>query len=438
MLRYIATVFYVIFLVNLCFGEPAVMTLTGDWTVDVQFHGQTVTLKIDGADQFDVKAEKYDRLPLYNERRTWNSELVLAQTRGTDAFPTSFALISGSVIVRDGSGADAKTFEAGKDYNVFTRWAAVGRTPESRIGEHQPVWIDYCYGKMRIDSVVLTPNNQIELRKGTPHIMMPEPPAIANNEQRLGNICIKANTERLDINSLFPILETEFPEPEKRQGNSVAEKLLPKTMAKIKSGETLHLLAWGDSVTDGSYLKDPKTERWQEQFVKRLQKRFPDAKIELTTEAWGGRGSGSYLAEPPGSQHNFKEKVLDPKPDLIIMEFVNDAGLSGNALIKQYSILLESFQKIGAEWIILTPHYVRTDWMGLDRERDIDDDPRQYVKDLRRFAVDNQIALADAATRYGRLWRQGIPYSTLMSNNINHPDKTGLKIFADALMELFP
>lgn len=438
MLRYIATVFYVILLVNLCSGEPAVMTLTGDWTIDVQFRGQTATLKIDPADQFEVKAEKYDGLPLYNEQRTWNSELVLAQTKGTDAFPTSFALVSGSVIVRDNSGADAKTFEQGKDYNVFTRWAAIGRTPESRIGEHQPVWIDYRYGKMRIDSVILTKSGQIELRKGTPHIMMPEPPAIAGNEQRLGNIYIEANRERLDANALFSILETEFPEPEKISGNSVAEKLLPKTMAKINSGETLRILAWGDSVTDGSYLKDPKTERWQEQFVKRLRERFPNAKIELTTEAWGGRGSGSYLAEPPGSQYNFKEKVLDSKPDLIIMEFVNDAYLSGDALVKQYSILLESFHKIGAEWIILTPHYVRTDWMGLDRERDIDDDPRQYVKDVRRFAADNQIALADAAARYGRLWRQGIPYSTLMSNNINHPNKIGLKIFADALMELFP
>jgi hypothetical protein len=431
-------IFSVFLLVNSCFGEPATMVLTGDWTVEVLFHGQTVTLNIDPADQFEVKAEKYDRLPLYNEQRTWNSELVLTQTKGTDAFPTSFALIPDSVVVRDGSGADAKTFEQGSDYNIFTRWGAIGRTSESKISEHQPVWINYRYGKMRIDSVVLTKNGKIELRKGTPHIMMPEPPTIADGEQRLGNIYIKANTERLDSNALFPILEIKFPEPEKRQGNSVAEKLLPKTMAKIHSGETLSILAWGDSVTDASYLKTPNTERWQEQFVKRLRERFPNAKIELITEAWGGRSSGSYLTEPAGSQYNFKEKILDLKPDLVIMEFVNDAGLSGNALVQQYSILLEAFRNIGAEWIILTPHYVRTDWMGLDRERDIDDDPRQYVKDVRRFAADNRIVVADAAARYGRLWRQGIPYSTLMSNNINHPNKIGLKIFADALMELFP
>ena len=93
---------------------------------------------------------------------------------------------------------------------------------------------------------------------------------------------------------------------------------------------------------------------------------------------------------------------------------------------------------IGAEWIILTPHYVRPDWMGLTRERDIDDDPRPYVKGLRAFSEKHGVALADASLRYGRLWRQGIPYSALMLNSINHPDARGMSLFADALMELFP
>jgi hypothetical protein len=40
--------------------------------------------------------------------------------------------------------------------------------------------------------------------------------------------------------------------------------------------------------------------------------------------------------------------------------------------------------------------------------------------------------------RYGRLWRQGIPYLTLMENNINHPNVFGHTLFADSLMALFP
>lgn len=86
----------------------------------------------------------------------------------------------------------------------------------------------------------------------------------------------------------------------------------------------------------------------------------------------------------------------------------------------------------------MTPHYVRPDWMGLTSQKQIDDDPRAYVKAVRKFASENDIAVAEGSLRYGRLWRQGIPYLTLMMNNINHPNPYGMSLFADALMELFP
>ena len=60
------------------------------------------------------------------------------------------------------------------------------------------------------------------------------------------------------------------------------------------------------------------------------------------------------------------------------------------------------------------------------------------MKGLRQFTARNQLALADASLRYGRLWRQGIPYSTLMLNSINHPDARGMRLFADSLLALFP
>jgi lysophospholipase L1-like esterase len=233
------------------------------------------------------------------------------------------------------------------------------------------------------------------------------------------------------------VLETAYPEPPKTKPTA-AELLLPETIKKLRSGKRLRILAWGDSVTVGTFVPDWERNRWQEQFVTRLKARFPRANIELVTEAWGGRNTASYLAEPPGSPHNYQEKVLAAKPDLIISEFVNDAGLNPAQVNERYAKLLADFHGIGAEWIILTPHYVRPDWMGLTREREVDDDPRPYVAALREFAVRHRTALADASLRYGRLWRQGIPYSTLLLNSINHPDARGMKLFADALMELFP
>ncbi len=77
-------------------------------------------------------------------------------------------------------------------------------------------------------------------------------------------------------------------------------------------------------------------------------------------------------------------------------------------------------------------------WMGLNREREVDEDPRPCVAGLRQFAAPNKLALAGASGRYGRLWRQGIPYSTLMLNSFNHPDARGMKLLVDVLMESFP
>ena len=81
---------------------------------------------------------------------------------------------------------------------------------------------------------------------------------------------------------------------------------------------------------------------------------------------------------------------------------------------------------------------IRPAWMGLTRQREIDDDPREYVKFRREFIAGNKIPLADAFLRDGQPWRQGIPCTTLMKNTINHPAASGKKILAGSPMALFP
>jgi lysophospholipase L1-like esterase len=299
------------------------------------------------------------------------------------------------------------------------------------------VFASYRHARLRLDAVVLTRDRQIVLHPGEASAAAPVPPKMGAGERHLGNIWLPGRVTKLGPEHLFPILESAYPEAPKAIP-APAERLAPRTMKKLQSGEHLRVLAWGDSVTECKYVPDWDHNRWQAQFVSRLRERFPKANIELVTEAWGGRNTGSYLNEPPGSEHNYREKVLGAKPDLVVSEFVNDAGLNPQQVAERYGKLLADFQGIGAEWIILTPHYVRPDWMGLTREREIDEDPRPYVAGLRKFAAEHPVALADASRRYGRLWRQGIPYNTLMLNSINHPDARGMKIFADALMELFP
>jgi lysophospholipase L1-like esterase len=423
-------------------GKSVSLTPAGGWKVSVRLvpagrRGIRTVVDVPPPSAVTVAGERYAGLPDFRPE-SWGGWQKGVALRGlcSQECTTRSALDPASLIVASGRNRHAVVYKRGSDYEADLEWGSVGRLSQGRIEPEQPVYISYRYVKPRIDSIVLNTSGRLALRPGTPHIATPRPPKVSAGETRVANIFTEGKLKALKADCLYPILETAYPAPVKPLP-TVADCLLPKTTKRLRDGGTLNVLAWGDSVTDGGFLARAN-KRWQCQFAARLRKRFPKARVKLVTEAWGGRNSTIYLAEPPGSIHNYKAKVLGAKPDLIVMEFVNDAGLQGEALEKQYGRLLEDFKGIGAEWIILTPHYIRPDWMGLTRQKDIDDDPRPYVKSLRQFAAAKRIALADASLRYGRLWRQGIPYNTLMKNNINHPDARGMKLFADSLMQLFP
>jgi lysophospholipase L1-like esterase len=412
-------------------AQPAEFRLAGDWDLAVSVNGISQIVRIHPPEMRTVVAEQYTDVPLFNPKA--GGWIKGAQLKGVRAQETTspHLLDPDSLVLRTGPEADSRALTRGVDYEADLQWGTFGRLADGP----EAVFASYRHALMRIDAVVLTGEGRILVRQGEPRAAAPQVPPLARGERHLGNVYLPRMLPRLDADALFPILEEAYPEPPAEKPNAVIARL----KKRLEQGEALRILAWGDSVTDGSYLANSATERWQEQFAARLRERFPKARIELLTEAWGGRNTGSYLAEPPGSPHNYRETVLSPKPDLIISEFVNDAGLSPAQVDLRYSRLLEDFQQIGAEWILLTPHYVRPDWMHLTRERDIDDDPRPYVRGLREFAArhSTEVALADASLRYGRLWRQGIPYNALMLNAINHPDARGMRLFADALMALF-
>ena len=422
--------------------EPAELKLTGDWQIRVTVRsakGQSITATLDVTPPalLTVRAEKFATLPIFNPQAGgWVKGAALTTVRAQEC-TTPHLLEPASLELRTGPEPDAPRLARGTDYEADLAWATIGRLTNGVLKVGQPVFATYRHGLLRLDSIVLTRDGSIVLRSGVAKSAAPAPPTLAEGERRLANIYLPGRIPKLGPDLLFPVLKTSFPEPP-REKPSPAEQFAPRTMEKLRAGQPLRILAWGDSVTVGTFVPDWEHQRWQEQFVARLRARFPKSQIELVTEAWGGRNTSSYLAEPPGSEHNYAEKLLAQKPDLIVSEFVNDAWMNEVQVEEHYGKLLADFKAIGAEWVLLSPHYVRPDWMGLAKEREIDDDPRAYVKGLRQFTTKHQLALADASLRYGRLWRQGIPYSTLMLNSINHPNAYGMSLFADSLMALFP
>ena len=385
-------------------------------------------------EEITVTAEQYSALPLFDgQSNGWKRG---ARLKGTITQETSAenVLIPQSVLVTSAQEG-GQTYAQDKDYALDSQWGTIGRLPGSAINQKSTVYISYRYSPARLDSITVNESGKIQLRAGVSRVNLPLPPAIENGEVRLANIWIPPLLSRLSDDNIFPISEAAYSEPP-APSPSVAERVLPKTLRKLMTGEPVKILAWGDSVTNGGFLPS-SDDRWQNQFLRQLKLRYPKANVELVTESWPSKNSGSYLSEPPSSPHNYQEKVLGAKPDLIISEFVNDSGLTVEQVEERYGALLNDFQRQDTEWIILTPHYVTPNWMKLTRQKDIDEDPRVYVAALRRFAQGHPVALADASLRWGRLWRQGLPYTTLLSNGLNHPDTRGMKLFADSLLRLF-
>lgn len=372
-----------------------------------------------------IRNEGYENLPLYDEKASgWLSGRRLLALQACECTAT-YALVPGTVRVKMGGTA----MTPGKDYRVNEIWGTVGRLAEGRILPKEQVRISYECHLSRIDSLIVKGETLAVLR-GRESAAHPAVPPLPAGAVRLANLYWHGDGSALSEDMLYPVTENAFPD------DLFPIAYLPqRTLRKLQNGAPVRILAWGDSVTECIYL--PPECRWQHRFLLRLRKKYPQAKIELLTEGWGGRNISSFFDIPADEPHNFDKFVLGPKPDLIITEFVNDCNVPEEVWRVNYPKVLRAFRKIGAEWIILTPHYVRPDWMGLPNSKNCDDDPRPLVKFLRDFAARNRIPLGDASRYWGRLYRQGIPYETLYSNGINHPLEFGLSLYADALMKLF-
>lgn len=268
----------------------------------------------------------------------------------------------------------------GVDYEVDDQWGTIGWLQGGSLAAcestQRTVVATYTWTPLRLDSLVLRADNSIELRMGKPYGAAPPLPAISAGERRLMNIWLpgRAAEDGLTAGSLFPVLETT---PTLSPARLLSSGAIPRTLAKLRNGQPVSIVAWGDSVTDGGYLPSP-ADRWQVQLVEEMQARYPNSTITLHTEGWGGRSTSAYLQEPEESPRHFPTAVLSPasddgvpipSPDLVISEFVNDASLAPELVKTQYAYLQNVFRASDCDWLILTPHYVRPGpvegWMGV-------------------------------------------------------------------------
>jgi acyl-CoA thioesterase I len=215
----------------------------------------------------------------------------------------------------------------------------------------------------------------------------------------------------------LPLAETEF---------SVAR--LPTTRRKLRAGEAVRIVAFGDSITAGGNASEPALIFW-ERWAAALRGKYPRASIATTNGATGGDTTAQGL-------QRLQEKVLQQKPDLVLIGFgMNDHNREG------YGVPLDKFAgnlrtmiariraATGAEIVLFSAFPPNPKWHYGSHNM------AAYAEATERVAREEHCAFADVYHLWLTAAERKKP-EDLLANNINHPNDYGHWIYFQALVAI--
>jgi lysophospholipase L1-like esterase len=337
------------------------------------------------------------------------------------------SLVAGSLVIKKGD----RELVLDKDYLLDPAWGTVGIGPTPSISPTETVTASYRYALLRLDSVVQANDGSQVVRTGVSRITTPHTPELGPGEKRLANILVPYNSDGND-GILFPVIEDASLAV---TGTTVGR--IPRTLAKLRAGKPVTIVAWGDSLTAGGDASLPEM-RYPSVLERMLRARFGSADIHVVAVGAGGSTSRQWLypVKFPYGGHLSWDMVVASHPDVVIVEFSNDNFISDPQTIPViYDDILDRNKAAGAEAILLTPSYM--DFSLMQFTSYTDPDKRRIVSFYHQLADQKHLALADAAARWGHLYKEGIPYTTLLVNSYNHPDDRGHEMFAEELFKCF-
>ncbi len=331
-----------------------------------------------------------------------------------------------TLVVKAEAGPEGRPYVEGTDWRADKKWARIGRLEGGAIAADTTVYVDYAYSLTRLDTIVVHSDGTVALRTGAEAKVCPAPPELDVFSQPLCNVYLPWSCREITPELIYPI-GPAFPSAAQGELERNAA-LIPETLRKLEAGGDFTILFWGDSVTCGGTASS-QAKAFPQSFTAWLRNKYPQASIKYVNAGTGGWNSNSKLPL-------FEEEVVPHRPDLMVIEFVNDMGMDRDTIFANYTKAVSRVREWGCEVVILTPHFVRPDWMPAESMRT--PEVRPAVGYLKEFAAENNVGLADASRRWAHLWIEGVPYITYLFNTINHPDDRGHRLFVEELQKFFP
>ena len=200
-------------------------------------------------------------------------------------------------------------------------------------------------------------------------------------------------------------------------------KGLSNTRQKLRGGEKIRIVAYGDSITAGGDATAPGLIFW-ERWADALRQKYPRATIETVNGATGGDSTVQGL-------QRLSEKVLAQKPDLVLMGFgMNDhnrGGILPAAFAENLRTMVDRVRAdTGAEIVLFSTFPPNPKWHYGTQNM------AAYEAATEAVAREKHCAYADVY----HLWQQFAGKKKpedLLGNNINHPNDFGHWIYFQAL-----
>lgn len=290
-------------------------------------------------------------------------------------------LTPGTVMVRsryEASMADNISYEEGRDYQVDYVQGSIRRASGSRIPDFSR---NILYGAKGFD------HNQY--------------PVYGNHEY-------------------FIWVDYQTPQAKPLTTPCSQAHLLPRTARKLREGGPFRVVAYGDSITAGGEASKVRL-CYQERWLAGLAQQFPGA--QLISENGSTGGDASYQ----GVQR-LKEKVLSRNPDLVLVAFgMNDLRTPRAEFIENLNTIISQIRSYTkAEVMLVSTFSPNPDWVYASGNSD------EIAEATAAVADSAHAAYADVHAVWAQVLRRK-DLSSLLGNNINHPNDFGHWLYLQAL-----
>lgn len=212
--------------------------------------------------------------------------------------------------------------------------------------------------------------------------------------------------------------------------SKLAEKQLPKTLARLRARQPLTIAISGDSISQGYNASGfsgapPGMPPYPDLVAAQLEQTF-GSPVTLRNRAVGGWSVDQGAAD--------LDKLLAENPDLIIIAYgMNDVSRRDPERFKtQIAGILRRIEAVGSnvEVIMVAPMIGNTQWHHTPPEMF-----PQYRDALASF-VKPGVALADLTSIWSELLKHKREVD-LTGNGVNHPSDFGHRVYAQAILALF-